>query len=73
LRSLTAHHGKPKTIYSDNGTNFQGTLHQVHEVYNTLQSSAQIENTQNFLPCEGCEWKFIPRMDSSSMAYGKRL
>jgi len=33
--------GKPKTIYYDNGTNFQGASNQWHEVYNMLQCFPQ--------------------------------
>jgi hypothetical protein len=32
LRRFMACQGKPKTIYSDNGTNFQGAANQLHEI-----------------------------------------
>jgi transposase InsO family protein len=32
LRPFIARRGKPKTIYSDNGSNFQGASKQLHEV-----------------------------------------
>ena len=51
---------KTKTIYSDNGTNFQGASNHLHEVYNMLQSSLQMARVQDFLATEGCEWIFIP-------------
>jgi len=55
LRHLIARRGKPKTINSDNGTNFQGASTQLHEVYNMLQSSSQIARLQDFLAPEGCD------------------
>jgi hypothetical protein len=60
LRRFIAHRGKPKKIYSDNVTNFQGASNQLHEVCNMLQSSSQIAKVQDFLGTEGCNWKFIP-------------
>jgi transposase InsO family protein len=60
LRHFIAHRGKPRTIYSDNGTNFQGAANQLHEIYNILQSSSEMARVQDFLANEGCDWKFIP-------------
>jgi hypothetical protein len=60
LRRFIARRGKPKTINSDNGTNFQGASTQLHEVYNMLQSSSQIARVQDFLATEGCDLRFIP-------------
>jgi hypothetical protein len=61
LRRFVARRGKPKTIYSDNGTNFQGASNQLHELYKMLQSSSQMARVQDFLATEGCDWKFIPQ------------
>jgi hypothetical protein len=60
LRRFIARQGKPRTIYSDNGTNFQGAANQLHEVYKMLQSSSQVAKVQDFLTNEGCDWNFIP-------------
>jgi hypothetical protein len=60
LRRFIARRGKPRTIYSDNGTKFQGATNQLHEVYNMLQSSSQVARVQDFLAAEGCDWRFIP-------------
>jgi transposase InsO family protein len=60
LRRFVTRRGKPRTIYSDNGTNFQGASNQLHEVYKMLQSSSQMARVQDFLATEGCDWKFIP-------------
>jgi transposase InsO family protein len=60
LRHFIARRGKPSTIYSDNGTNFQGAANQLHEIYNMLQSSSEMARVRDFLANEGCDWKFIP-------------
>ena len=60
LRRFIARSGKPRTIYSDNGTNFQGAANQLHAIYNMLQSSSEMARVQDFLANEGCNWKFIP-------------
>jgi transposase InsO family protein len=49
LRRFIARRGKPRTIYSDNGTNFQGAANQLHEIYNMLQSSAEMTKVQDLL------------------------
>jgi hypothetical protein len=60
LRRFIARRGKQKTIYPDNGTNFQSASNQLHEVYNMLQTSSQMARIQDFLAIEGCAWRFIP-------------
>jgi hypothetical protein len=59
LRCFKARREKPRTIYSGNGTNFQGAANQLH-IYNMLQSSSEMARVQDFLANEGCDWKFIP-------------
>jgi hypothetical protein len=59
MRRFIARRGKPRTIYSDNGTNFQGAANQLHAIYNMLRSS-EMARVQDFLVNEGCDWKFIP-------------
>jgi len=60
LRRFIARRGKPRTICSDNGTNFQGAANELHAIYEMLQSTSQMATVQDFLATEGCEWKFIP-------------
>ena len=60
LRRFIARRGKPRTIYSDNGTNFQGAANELHEIYKMLQSTSQMARVQDFLATEGCNWNFIP-------------
>ena len=61
-RRFIARRGKPRTICSDNGTNFQGAANKLHAVYKMLQSTSQMATVQDFLATEGCEWKFIPSL-----------
>jgi hypothetical protein len=60
LRWFIAIRGTPSTIYSDNGTNFKGAANHFQELHKLLQSSSDIEQVQDYLSKEKCEWKFIP-------------
>jgi len=60
LRRFIARRGKPRTIYSDNGTTFQGAANQLHAIYDMLRSSSEMARVQDFLANEGCDWKCIP-------------
>ena len=60
LRRFIARRGIPRTICSDNGTNFQGAANELHAIYKILQSTSQMATVQDFLITGGCEWKFIP-------------
>jgi len=60
LRRFIARRGKPQTLYSDNGTNFQGAANELHEVAKMLQTTSQMSRIQDFLATEGCTWNFIP-------------
>jgi transposase InsO family protein len=61
LRRFATRRGKPHTIYSDNGTNFQGAAHQLHELHTMLHSPSQMASIQDHLASEGCTWKFTPQ------------
>ena len=52
LRRFIASRGKPKTIYSDNGTNIRDAFHKLHGAYNMLQYSLQMARLQDFLATE---------------------
>jgi hypothetical protein len=60
LRRFIARTGRPRTIFSNNGTNFQGAANQLHELYQLLHSSSEMATIQDFLTSEGCDWRFIP-------------
>jgi len=52
LRRLIARRGKPRTICSYNGTNFQGAANELHAIYKMLQSTSQMATVQDFLATE---------------------
>jgi hypothetical protein len=54
LRRFIARRGKPRTIYSDNGNNFQSASTQLHEIYTMLQSSSEMARVLDFLANDGC-------------------
>jgi hypothetical protein len=60
LRRFIARRGKPRTISSDNGTNFQRAANQLRDLYSQLQSTPEMTKVQDFLASEGCDWRFIP-------------
>jgi len=59
LRRFIARRGKPKIVYSDNGSKFQGAANELHALYKMLQSTSQMSTVEDFLATEGWEWKFI--------------
>ena len=60
VRRFIARRGKPRTICSDNATDFNDAANEHHAIYKMLQSTSQMTTVQGFLATEGCEWKFIP-------------
>jgi len=60
LRRFIARRVKPRTINSDNDTNFQGAENELHNIYKIFQSSSQMETIKDYQAAEGCEWSSIP-------------
>ena len=60
LRRFIARRGKPRIIYSDNRTKFQGAANELHALYNILQSTSQMATVKELLATESWELKFIP-------------
>ncbi|XP_062538799.1 uncharacterized protein LOC134207095 [Armigeres subalbatus] len=60
LRRFIGHHGIPSEIHSDNATNFQGAKHELHELFNSLNSKIGQQAIESELSQHGIEWHFIP-------------
>lgn len=58
LRRFISRRGKPKTIFSDNATNFVGSNNMLQEMSKMLEANKQ--HISNVLVEEGVEWRFIP-------------
>ena len=67
LRRLMARRGKPKRIYSDNGTNFVGAKRELREV---LEDQDVI---QQQLATDRIEWHFIPPGSPHMGGFWERL
>jgi transposase InsO family protein len=52
LRRVISRRGKPRTIHSDNGTNYQGAGNEFHAVYKMLQSTSQMATIRDFVATE---------------------
>lgn len=55
LRRMAARRGMPKTIFSDNGTNFVGANKELQEAIRGLNHEALVEEAES----RGVRWKFI--------------
>lgn len=67
FRRFVSRRGKPKRVYSDNGTNFVGAnkeIKQLNEFLSSIENQNKITNTFNI---DGIAWHFIP---SSSPTFG---
>jgi len=60
LRRFIARRGKPRTILTDNGSNFLGTANELHNIYKMFQSTSEMATIKDYLAAEGCEWSSIP-------------
>ena len=56
LRRFQARRGRPKLIWSDNGTNFVGANNELKTLINSLDQTT----IQKELSVQGIEWKFNP-------------
>ncbi|XP_015126963.1 uncharacterized protein LOC107048337 [Diachasma alloeum] len=60
FKRFIARRGKPRHIYSDNGTNFVGANNDIKELYSLLQSKEHNEKIHGNLADQGINWHFIP-------------
>jgi hypothetical protein len=58
LCRFIARRGRPNTIYSDSGPNFQGGPNHLRELHKLLSSTTHAEKIQNYLSNEDSNWKF---------------
>ncbi|XP_011858374.1 PREDICTED: uncharacterized protein LOC105555930 [Vollenhovia emeryi] len=59
LRRFIGQRGRPRTLYSDNGTNFIGANRELKEVYQFVRAEVETGIGDMFAN-ENIEWKFIP-------------
>ncbi|XP_058809943.1 uncharacterized protein LOC131675115 [Phymastichus coffea] len=60
FRRFVATHGKPTTMYSDNGTNFVGANSELQRIYQLHDSPEFKDAIQTFAAAERIEWNFNP-------------
>ncbi|XP_026465156.1 uncharacterized protein LOC113367788 [Ctenocephalides felis] len=60
FKRFMARRGKPREIYSDNGTNFIGAASGLKELYKFLQQKSNQNKIVNDMTNEGVSWKHIP-------------
>lgn len=57
FRRFIGLYGRPKAVYSDNGTNFVGAKRELREAVDSLHGSVEVETA---LRSEGTKWYFQP-------------
>ncbi|XP_064212957.1 uncharacterized protein LOC107399201 [Tribolium castaneum] len=60
LRRFVARRGKPRVIYSDNGSNFVGASSELQRLYNFIRSKSNFDVIQTSLANDSISWIFIP-------------
>ncbi|XP_038106648.1 uncharacterized protein LOC119766275 [Culex quinquefasciatus] len=60
LRRFASRRGCPKTMHSDNGTNFVGAKTKLHELWQMFQNECATKKIASYCIEKGIEWSFIP-------------
>ncbi|XP_017796388.1 PREDICTED: uncharacterized protein LOC108577709 [Habropoda laboriosa] len=60
LKRFVARRGKPRHVYSDNGTNFVGAKNEIIQIRALLLSDEYKNRLRQFLTQENIEWHFSP-------------
>ncbi|XP_039438590.1 uncharacterized protein LOC120419818 [Culex pipiens pallens] len=60
LRRFASRRGCPKTMHSDNGTNFVGAKTELHELWQMFQNECATKKITSYCVEKGIEWSFIP-------------
>ena len=68
LKRFCSRRGRPKDIYSDNGSNFKGAKHELDELTKMLGEASTSGSLHSYLLEGKTDWHFIPER---ARAYGK--
>ena len=60
LRRFISRRGRPSDIFPDNGTNFVGTDHDLHDLFSMFRNEREITEIVNYCTTEQITWHFIP-------------
>ncbi|XP_039435934.2 uncharacterized protein LOC120417801 [Culex pipiens pallens] len=60
LRRFTSRRGCPRTMRSDNATNFAGAKNELNELWRLLQDQRATKKIASYCTDKGIEWSFIP-------------
>lgn len=60
LKRFVGRRGNPREMHSDNGSNFRGAKHELHELYELLKSQATFDSVSAFCQPREISWSFIP-------------
>lgn len=60
LRRFNSRRGNPKSMRSDNATNFVGAKTELHELWKLFQDQCATGKITAFCTTKGTEWSFIP-------------
>jgi len=72
LRRFIAHRGKPRTICSDNRTNFQGAANELHAIYKCFNPLHRWQQYRTSWPLKDANGNSFHHMDLTSEDYGKQ-
>ena len=72
LQWFIAHQGKRRTLYSDNGTKFQGAANELHDIYKMLQSHPKCQEYRTSWPLKDAPEISFHHMDLTSADSGKQ-
>ncbi|XP_058465719.1 uncharacterized protein LOC131439115 [Malaya genurostris] len=60
LRRFISRRGCPRSIYSDNATNFVGAKTELHELWLLFQNQSATRKITSYCTNKGIDWSFIP-------------
>ncbi|XP_055633459.1 uncharacterized protein LOC129773830 [Toxorhynchites rutilus septentrionalis] len=60
LKRFVSRRGLVQQLHSDNGTNFRGAQHELHELYRQFRNQQAVQRIQQYCQTKEIEWHFIP-------------